>query len=638
MSEAEVLGDEAATRVNRLIGVLERNRDGRSSAELHFSFALGELDAWLDDDRQWRSGQSKHWKSLLDDLGEGLSFLASLSEGGVQDELNRARAELRVLRGEFRGDEETSDESLRRRLRRLSASARAVALNPDLLLSAWRRIAVWSTEDDERADRGVAAIADLVDLHGHDGEQQLKTARSVLADSGWVIADLRGDPLPDPPTRRAGLSAHERLELADSVLVRPAPRSSGVVWLEFLQADLRWPPTLELGSAVSLYRESFLRSMIHQASSDDRIPAELRDLNGTDLPIWLDAFDPEEATRADHSVQGDPRVFLRVDLGEMPEAHLLRAARETADFLPAFASLYANNHDVWIRSKSYYILGIVSSTHAFSFDEGKARDALYHDTTATYLAEHAELLGRHLPLRDPRLSDASRLLVWLRRATGSDDPTQLILCERVIEQVCGWAGVSQPSRFVADSLRPGWVYQQMRRAIENGYWQLWQATRADHPLQDRIETQTERRQHSAGNEMPSIDLKEILDNVSELAESAPEGSAAKVGLTRLAERTSDARAASRWIDELFEDFDRRNARLRRTRNALMHGGPIVTDTVENVARFGVTLAHHAIGAATDLLLNENDLIDGFLDRQQRHERCFERLRSGTPASEALFWA
>ena len=69
----------------------------------------------------------------------------------------------------------------------------------------------------------------------------------------------------------------------------------------------------------------------------------------------------------------------------------------------------------------------------------------------------------------------------------------------------------------------------------------------------------------------------------------------------------------------------------------MHGGPLVRSTVDDAARFAETLAYFAIDPAVDLLLNEQNVIDGFLHRQQHCTRCFAELRRGTPASEARFW-
>ena len=636
MSEGE--REELAERVDGLLGALGRTSNGRRPADLQFSQVLAELTAWLEDDRQWRQGQPQHWKALLDDLSNRLALLSSLGEGEVQRRLDEIRAELRVLRSGFRGGEDAPDDSLRRRLVRLGESARAVALAPDLLRSAWRRIAVWATDEQERADQGIGALRDLADLHGHDSNALLKQVRDVLNDVARTIASVRDEPLPDSLTRREGLPASDRLALTELLLVRSAPRRSTVVWLEYLQAELRWPPTLELGPSVTLYRESFLRSIIHQAPQDERVPAELRDLNATGLPIWLDAYDRDEAVRGDYTIRGDPRVYLRVELAEMPDAHLLGAARETAEFLTGFASLYTHNHDIWLLSQSHHISGVLSSTHAFTFDEDKALTARRQDMTAFHLAHHADALGRHLPLRDPQLKTAARLLVWLRRADANDDPARLVLCERVIEQVSGWAGIARPARFVVELLKPMWMYQQIRRAFEGGYWNFWQANRGEHPLRDRIETEGGTLPHGTGDELPSINLRSVVENLVELAAAVPIGSDARVQLNRLVHRAADAQTLGAWLEELSTEFDRRNARLRRTRNALMHGGPIVTGTVEDVGRFAVTLAYSALGEAIEMLLDSQDLIDGFLDRQQHLLSCFEQLRSGTPPSEALFRA
>lgn len=258
--------------------------------------------------------------------------------------------------------------------------------------------------------------------------------------------------------------------------------------------------------------------------------------------------------------------------------------------------------------------------------------------TATHLLRRADALGRHLPLRDPQLETAGRLLTWLRRLSASDNPAQLVLCERVIEQVCGWAGVSQPPRFVHDYLRPDWVYQQVRSEVSNCYWAFWSEVHGQHPLRDQIETTHGGQSAGGAHLLPSINLRRVLELLDELVDLALAGSPANVRLARLQARAGDRAMMGAWLDELFGEFDRRNARLRRTRNALMHGGPIVTGTVDNVSQFAVALAHYTLGRAVDLLLDGRDVVDGFLDEQQQQHRCIAQLREGRPPSEVLFLA
>ena len=229
--------------------------------------------------------------------------------------------------------------------------------------------------------------------------------------------------------------------------------------------------------------------------------------------------------------------------------------------------------------------------------------------------------------------------MWLRQATANDNPARLVLCDRVAEQVCGWAGVMQRERFVTHFLRPTWVYEQIRSAINAGYRQLYSDMRGEaHRLTSVIETDAGRPPYSVAVHLPSINLRAVLEHVDDLINIAPDSSEARVRLEELKQRTVDQSAAKRWLDELEEKFDKSNARLRRARNALMHGGPLVTSSIDGVAHFSTNLAYMALGVAVNLLLNGDDITDGFLDQQQNHLRCFSQLREGVPASDALFRA
>jgi hypothetical protein len=257
------------------------------------------------------------------------------------------------------------------------------------------------------------------------------------------------------------------------------------------------------------------------------------------------------------------------------------------------------------------------------------------DITATHLARHAEDLARHLPLRTTELRMAGRLMVWLRQTGASDIPAQVVLCDRVIEQVCGWAGIAQPWRFIEASLRPEWIHDRIRTYILRSYHQLRFSPLGQHDLWQVIEPNEPEPPHAPRNWIGPTNLKAILENIDELVELA-EGLDQGIAIQRLRERIADRDSVRAWLDELSAEFDRRNARLRRTRNALMHGGPITVDTVNHVSEFSMSLAYLAIGPAVNLLLEDRDLVDGFLDNSAEITRCFARLLEGVPMSEALF--
>jgi hypothetical protein len=623
--------------VEGLRGTLERTDHGRKPRSLQLSGALDELDAWLADDKQWLHGAPQQWKTLVEDVIDRARLLASLADGTVQTQLRGLADQLRRLQSQFGGAAGDSDAAHRRELSRTATALRKQATNAELLLSAWGRIGQWSVKHPGKAEDGVAALHDLLGLHGYDATAHLQGVDRLLSDVGWAIANARGDPRPEDPKTPAGASARERLELATQGLIGSQVTTATIVWLEYLQATLRWPPILRIGDRVTLFNADFLRALIHQRPEDERVPAELRDPNTSGLPIWLGAYDKHKALSGEPQ-RGDPRVLIRIELDPQPAPALLLAARETAEFLPAFAALNNDNHDVWLDSESYFMLGVRSSAHAFSFDETKAHDALHRDSTAAHLKENVELLAPHLPLVSAQLRTAARLAVWLRRAKTTDDPTRLLLCERVVEQVCGWAGINAMERFVGQSIKPSWMHQQLRAEISDAYRQLTaDLLHAPHRHTSTIETSRTPPQHGPDTYASSINLKAVLDHLDDLVAMAPLGSTSCVRLTQLSERCTDAKAMKAWTAGLEERFDRRNARLRRTRNALMHGGPLTSATVDDVARFAETLAFHALTPAIEMLLAGEDVTDGFLDRRERYRVCVSGLHSGVPVSEALFW-
>jgi hypothetical protein len=96
-------------------------------------------------------------------------------------------------------------------------------------------------------------------------------------------------------------------------------------------------------------------------------------------------------------------------------------------------------------------------------------------------------------------------------------------------------------------------------------------------------------------------------------------------------------ASCAWLREHFNNFTRNEARRRRTRNSLVHGGPLTERTVEATVDFAETPAILALGDCIDGRLSGLDLIDHFLEERARLDRVKGRLVDGEPLSDALFW-
>jgi len=55
----------------------------------------------------------------------------------------------------------------------------------------------------------------------------------------------------------------------------------------------------------------------------------------------------------------------------------------------------------------------------------------------------------------------------------------LVLCDRVVEAVCGWAGITRPDAFVREHLIPWWAYMRIRYVVSNAAFMLFWATQPE---------------------------------------------------------------------------------------------------------------------------------------------------------------
>lgn len=83
-------------------------------------------------------------------------------------------------------------------------------------------------------------------------------------------------------------------------------------------------------------------------------------------------------------------------------------------------------------------------------------------------------------------------------------------------------------------------------------------------------------------------------------------------------------------------FDGAEARRLRTRNLLVHGGPLSVGTINAVVGFAEGLAFHALGESIEGRLEGTDLVDHFLSRREEYAGMQRGINSGQPLDQALF--
>jgi hypothetical protein len=612
--------------VEQLDQALAAARQEESWPQLSLPDAIDELSRWLDDERQWARTSPHNWTSLMDDAIEGVRAFGpevqrAIDALGICDQLKQCRALLR-------GDETRSDPALRQRLRRLVNATREQFRRPDVLLAAWDDLSHRLGESDT-AERSARHLLALAAWTGHDPKGLSEALGARL--TGW-LARAAEEPVPPPA---------DRLTAARDMLSEPPSRADMIVWLRFIFARVL-PVWIDIGPAVRIYRGDWLRGALEASEPHNDLPPE-----ASSDAFWLQTFCQQRDDLPDERER--PVAYVRIDVGNELLSRAVGVARDTAQALASLGSLYGAEPTLWRLDESYVCYadgqhcGGSSGPPVVESATFQERIGVPRDRTAEGLEELADRLGAHLPVRDPSVHAAVTLLGWLREARTSPPPLRLVLFDRLVEAACGWAGVQSTSRFVRDSLIPWWAYSRIRNAIESaGFTIAWGGGRAsvvagspEHAAWQEI---LKHPPLEIGlGERRSFNLKGLLTETQWLIERLPADSDAARQVTKLAQRTTNGQATAAWWDELCKEALRIETRRLRTRNALVHGGPLAPATVDAVAAFAEYLAGEALAACIEGRLLGHDLIDYFLDRDRRIADIRARLKQGAKPSDALFW-
>jgi hypothetical protein len=612
--------------VEQLDEVLAAARREESWPQLSLPDAIEELSRWLDDERQWARTSPHNWTSLIEDAIEGIRAFGpevqrTTEAQGICGQLEQCRTLLKA-------DETRSDPALRQRLRRLVGTTQEQFRRPEVLLAAWDDL-THRVDDRDAAERSARHLIALAAWIGHDPKGLSEALSNRL--TGW-LARAAKEPVPAPA---------DRLTAARDLLAEPPSRAHMIVWLRFIFARVL-PGWIDIGPAVRIYRGEWIRGALDAPEPHNELPPEAT----TDV-FWLQTFCQQHDNLPDERER--PVAYVRIDVGNELLSRAVGVARDTAQALASLGSLYGAEPTLWRLDESYtcYADGQHCGSSAgppvvesATFQE---RIGVPQDRTAEGLEELAGQLGAHLPVRDPSIHAAVTLLGWLREARTSPPPLRLVLFDRVVEAVCGWAGIQSTSRFVRESLIPWWAYSRIRSAIESaGFAVVWGGSRssvvADSPEHAAWqEILVHPPLEISSDERRSINLRGVLTETQWLIERLPADSDAARQITKLAGRTANGKATAAWWDELCKEALRIEARRLRTRNALVHGGPLAPATVDAVATFAEHLAGEALAACIEGRLLGNDLIDYFLDRDRRIVNIRAQLKQGAKPSEALFW-
>jgi hypothetical protein len=602
----------------------EAAREDRWPDPMPLTVAVDELSRWVDDERQWMTGSPRNWKSLADDLLAALAVLGQETRSVLRaDEIRR---ELEACRRLLSEEATRTDPALRHRLRIL------VRMLRERYLTVEARVAAWI---DLTKRAGNLESAEPV------ARQMLGFCAAYGFEAGEVTNLIERSLRRRESAQSPQESSEQRLDAARQALTFDIPQRHVVVWYRYFFAPMA-PMWLDIGEHVRIYRSDWLRPALQDAENHPELPPEAKTRMGL-----LEMFTTERPAEQE-GPEVFPVAYIRIDVGKEIHARALTIARDTAEAIASLGVIRGADPLIWQLDNSYvtFVDGEDGAGHteAAVADTANAREAqaVRTDRTAEGLADMADQLGPRLPVRDARLHAVATLLGWLREAQNSRTPLRLVLYDRVIEAVAGWAGVNSLPRFIQDSLVPQWIYAQIRNSIFVAGWTALHAG-AVYPTGS-----AERRWSREIVNHPALEvsmvggrtrlgLRGVLSELAWLLERVPADSDAHSVLTRLDRRTESGQATAKWWDELSGQAARMEARRLRTRNALTHGGPIAPGTVDAVGVFAEQIAGEALAGCVEAHLLGEEVIDHFLTRNRHLDNVKARVRADEPPAEALFW-
>ena len=343
---------------------------------------------------------------------------------------------------------------------------RAALESREVLVGIWddlvRAVGVGAYECEEAA---AALLGEVVSARGSARDDLVDRIRGVLADSELDVAAARADvagasrPRTRPTSEPAGTSATERLALARALLAVPAEAGHCVVWLAFRHGRVD-QFVLPVGNSVTLFDGAWLASVLERwgdsAHAHDAVPKELVEHRDEALSSW------RRSEGIDHF------AAVRVDVGSGNIANALDRAKDTADALLRLAALHTGTDPPWRRGPFILFVDNHLRSRTVGLDEPHAAGHRPRgpDHVSACVATLADLVGPHLPVTAREVHEALELLRWLDEARDTWNPARLALCDRVVEQAAGWAGMPDGQRFALAHLAAPWAWSQVMGEID----------------------------------------------------------------------------------------------------------------------------------------------------------------------------
>ncbi|KXF53099.1 hypothetical protein AXA44_45220 [Rhodococcus sp. SC4] len=588
--------------VGELIAVLE-DTFTMFVAAMTLPAAISELIAWLEDTREFVAAQYDDWQSVLDDFrdaykesGPKLRREADRHYGLIEQRFTNLFTTSTSSCGDL---QQSLDKDECRALLSNAQALKTALASDDSIAAAWTdlqkacRKPQSSAEDIEFKHKSLWAIAELRRQDTRPIVGLPSRLAAVMRGEGPSIAHEQqqiGSAQPQstgtpPGEQESELPAWQRADLCEAVLRQHAQKADCIVWLRL---DSAVPHQVEVTHGqVTFYHAPLLAECLGH-------PERVGDF--TVIPAEVLGLDPQIQGDTNLAWASEPSiVYARVHLPDV-EIHLARAqARTLVSALievkePPRGSWTLHNEAILFADGGLLDYGGWGPTETHLWSQTASIDAV---------ARRIELMGPESQTLDltttERLAAPLALASALTRAHEESAEATVMAAVRAIEHVNAWAigGRSDWAAFVRKYFKPGASRAQL---VEFLFAFTSCATRTvpdpeAAPPADLADIKEQLWTTSAN--VDYFKVNEALSHLSRLREIYQQHWLRR-GLAELDSTFASGASVAGRLDAHGRRFDIHLKRLKRLRNAAIHGGPVTPDACESIAKFAHELGHYCL--------------------------------------------
>ena len=621
-----------------------------SGAVMTLPAATADLKDWVADRRKFLSVQYDDWMQVIGDFRDSvaatgpklISLFASVT--AQIDSLLQGLISWTVAADGTRSY--SIDATVRADVLQQLEQLETELATEAAIVAAWRDL-VKSAENPNRAVEEISfrrdtlfAIAQRRNLDVVGSFCTFKSLNAVLTDVADAVqqeldreAGVKHERIFPPSWEPSGVPTWRRLQLCEQVLARQPYRGDCIVWLRLAPTSL--PQREVTHGQVTFYNASYLSAFI-------RAPERAEEFFQV-LPVEvLTPLPPERAPiLRDGEVEWEDdwnMVYARVVL---PGIEVHTAEANAIALVEAIKAVNHPTKDTWklLRGSLLYIDGERRSLLSWGPKEYMPEPYYAQND---WMGRDIGRMSRTNQTLDTQsihdLQDAIGMSSALKAASGESPQTVVMAAVRAIEHVNVWTtgGVKNWADFVSDYFKKA---QARVRVVE--FISHFTKTAIDHvpdrrpgaPAQPELFEIRSRLMQMVGPH-EYFNVRGAADDVAALR-----GIYADHWLSRgLAEgETALATPAGMFgrLDEQCRRFDRQLSRLKRLRNAAIHGGPISDAGCQSVAVFAFNLGHQCLNEAMRALLTGRDIPSHMDDYRTEHIDRFARVKA-TGDIDALF--